>query len=136
MLQLFQLGKHSTWKNHSVLAKFRIRKGLKKSGVTPFFGKFVTKVLIFRRSRSQMFFKIGALKSFSILELFLIKSQAFLYRTPTVAASGCSRQPIHFSAKSGIYWRQSHRPLSRTPLKTPVKPQKQPLQLFRKKRYF
>ena len=59
--------------------------------------------------------------------------QAFFYRTPTVAAFGFSRQQIPFSAKSGMYWRQSHRFLSRTPLKTRVKPQKQPLQLFYKK---
>ena len=32
-----------------------------------------------------------------------------------------------------MHWRQSHRFLSRTPLKTRVKPQKQPLQLFYKK---
>ena len=61
------------------------------------------------------------LKRFAILELILIKLQAFFYRTT-------------FSAKSGMYWRQSHRILSRTPLKTRVKPQKQPLQLFYTKR--
>ena len=33
-----------------------------------------------------------------------------------------------------MYWRQSYRFLSRTPLKTRVKPKKQPLQLFHKKR--
>ena len=33
-----------------------------------------------------------------------------------------------------MYWRESHRFSSRTPLKTLVKPQKQPLQLFYKKR--
>ena len=32
----------------------------------PPFGKFVTEVLIFRGSRSQIFFKIGALKNFAI----------------------------------------------------------------------
>ena len=62
--------------------------------------------------------------------------QAFFYRTPTVAVFGFSRQQIPFSAKSGMYWRQLYRILSRTPLKTRVKPQKQPLQLFYKKRYF
>ena len=66
--------------------------------------------------------------------LFSIKLQAFFYRTPAVAASGFSRQQIPFSAKSGMYWRQSHRFLSRTPLKTRVKLQRQPLQLFYKKR--
>ena len=40
---------------------------------------------------------------------------------------------IPFSTKCGMYWRKSHRFLSRTLLKTRVKPQKQPLQLFYKK---
>ena len=52
-----------------------------------------------------------------------------------VAASGFTRQQTPFSAKSSIYWRQSHRFLSKTPLKTGVKPQKQPLQLSDKKRF-
>ena len=34
-----------------------------------------------------------------------------------------------------MHWRQSHRFLSQTPLKTRVKPQKQPLQLFYKKTF-
>ena len=38
-----------------------------------------------------------------------------------------------FSAESGIYCWQSHRFLLRTPLKTLVKPQKQPRELFCKK---
>ena len=65
--------------------------------------------------------------------LFKIKLQAFFYRTPTAAASGFSRPQIPFSAKSGMYWRQSHGFLSLAPLKTRVKPQKQSLQLFYKK---
>ena len=91
-------------------------------------------VLIFRGSCLQMFFKIGVLKNFVILEPLSLKLQAFFYRTPTLAASGSSRQQMLFPAKSGMYWRQSHRSLSWTPLKTQVKPQKQPLQLFCKKR--
>ena len=39
-----------------------------------------------------------------------------------------------FSAKSVIYWWQSHRFLLRSSLKTGVKPQKQPLELFCKKK--
>ena len=65
--------------------------------------------------------------------LFSIKLQAFFYRTPAVAASGFSRQQIRFSAKSGMCWRQSHRFLSLTSLKTQVKRQKQPLKLFYEK---
>ena len=59
--------------------------------------------------------------------------KAFFYRTPKVAASGFSRQQIPFSAKSGMYWRQSHRFLSQTSMKTQVKPQKWQLQLFYQK---
>ena len=52
-------------------AKFRIvRIWLKRK---PSLGKFVTQVLIFRDSRSHMFFKIGDLKYFAILEPFLVK---------------------------------------------------------------
>ena len=91
-------------------------------------------VLIFRGRRPHLFFSIGVLKRFAILEPFLIKLQAFFYRAPTVAASGFLQQQIPFSAKSGMYWRQSPRFLSQTLLKTRVKPQKQPLQLFFKKR--
>ena len=40
---------------------------------------------------------------------------------------------IRFSAKSGMCWRQSHRFLSLTSLKTQLKRQKQPLQLFYEK---
>ena len=49
-----------------------------------------------------------------------------------VAASGFSRQQIPFSDKSSMYWRQSHRFLSKTPLKTGVKPQKTPFKNLRK----
>ena len=66
--------------------------------------------MIFRGSCSQMFFKIGVLKNFAVLDrAFLIKLQAFFYRTPAVAASGFSRQQIPFSAKFSMYWSQSHR---------------------------
>ena len=62
------LAKHVTWKNHSVIVKFRIlRISLNRKR------KFVTEVLIFRRSRSQMFFKIGVLKNFAIQKLCLIE---------------------------------------------------------------
>ena len=66
------LAKHVTQQNHSVLAKFRILKGLKgeKNQEFPPFGKFVNEVLIFKSSRSQMLFEIGALKNIAILELF------------------------------------------------------------------
>ena len=57
---------HATWQNHSVIARFRVLKGLKwqKNKKLPPFRKFVTEVLIFRSTRSQVFFKIGI----SILE--------------------------------------------------------------------
>ena len=64
------LAKHVTWQNHSVIATFRIIKGLKgkKNQELPPFGKFVIEVLIFRTTRSQMFFKIGVLKNLAVLK--------------------------------------------------------------------
>ena len=53
-------------------------------------------MLIFRSSRSQIFFEIAGLKSFAILEPLLIKLQAFFYRTPTVTVSGPSLQNYVF----------------------------------------
>ena len=55
-------------------------------------------MLIFRSSRSQMFFKIGVLKKFATFtgKHLCWPLQAFFYRTPTVAASGFSRQQILF----------------------------------------
>ena len=65
-----------------------------------------------------MFFKIGVLKNFAILESLLSNLQAFFYRTPTLAAPRSSRQQMLFPDKSGMYWRPSHRFLSWTPWKT------------------
>ena len=64
----------------------------------PPFGKFVTEVLIFRGSRSQIFFKIGALKNFAIFtrKHLCWPLQSFFYRTSTVAASKLLRQQILF----------------------------------------
>ena len=92
-------------------------------------------MLIFRRSRLRMFFKIGALKNFAIFtgKHLCWPLQAFFYRTPIVTASTFSRQQILFSGESGIYCWPSHRFLLRTPSKTRLKPQKQPLELFCKK---
>ena len=76
----------------------------------PPFGKFVTEVLIFWSSRSQIFFKIPVLKNFAIFtgKNLCWPLHTFFYRTPTLAASGFSRQQILFSAESGIYCWQSH----------------------------
>ena len=49
-------------KNRAVRAKFRTLKGLKGYQELPPFDKFVTEVLIFRRARSLMFFKMVFLK--------------------------------------------------------------------------
>ena len=92
-------------------------------------------MLIFRRSQSQMFFKIGVLWNFAIFtgkHLFL-PLLVFLYKTPMVTASGFSQQQIPFSAESGIFCWQSLRFLPRTLLKTRVKAQKLPIELFCKK---
>ena len=61
-------------------------------------------------------------------------SQVLILDHAMVDVSEFSLQQIPFSAKSSMYWRQSRRFLSRTPLKTGVKPKKQPLQLSYKKR--
>ena len=118
---------HKNPENHPVRAKLRTLKCLKVYQELPPFGKFVTEVLILRSSRSLMFFKISVLINFTT---FTGKHLCwpFFYRTPAVATPG------FFSADSGIYYRQSHRILRRTPFKTGVKSQKQPLLLFCKKR--
>ena len=53
---------------HSVIAKFRILKALKDSKTQELssFSKLVTEDLIFRSNVSQMFSKMGVLKSFAI----------------------------------------------------------------------
>ena len=77
-----------------------------------FLGKFAAEVLIFRSSRSPLFFKMDVLKNFAT---FTVKHlcwpmQAFFDRTPRVAASGFSRQQIlFFSAEPGTYCWKSHR---------------------------
>ena len=100
---------------------------------TPFLQS--TEVLIFRISRLQMFFKIGALKNLAVFtgKHLCWPLHAFFYRTPIVTASTFSRQQILFSGEPGIYCWPSHRYLLRTPSKTRLKPQKQPLELFCKK---
>ena len=96
----------------------------------------MTELLIFRTNRSPMFFKIGVLKN---LTTFTGKNlgwllQASFYSAPAVVPSGFSRQQILFSFESAIYGWQSHRLLLGTPLKTRVKPQKQQLEVFCKKK--
>ena len=103
---------------------------------SPVSRKFVTDVLIFRNSYSQMFFKRGILQNFAKLEPLFNKlscSPSFTEHLRWLLLD--FRDSKHFfSAELGIYWTQSHRFLFRTPLKTRVKPQKQPLELFCKKR--
>ena len=86
ILQIFQ--EHLFLQNTSVSCFWEL----------PSFGKFVTEMLIFRSSRSQMFFKIGVPKNFAIFtgkHLFW-PLQAFFYRTPAVAASRLPWQQILF----------------------------------------
>ena len=71
------LGKTVTWQNHSVIAKYRILKILKWLKFKVFFPS-VNLSLIFKSSRSQMFFKIGVLKNFAILVPFSNKVAGFL----------------------------------------------------------
>ena len=59
--------------------------------------EFFTEMLIFRSSRSQMFFKISVLKNSQYWSLFLIiKLHTFFYGTPTVPASEFLWQQILF----------------------------------------
>ena len=53
---------------HSKIWDTKRFKRIKKNQELPPVGKFVTEVLIFRSSRSQMFFKIGVLQNFATLE--------------------------------------------------------------------
>ena len=83
-----------------------------------------------------MFFNIDVLKNFAIVtgKHLYWPLQASFYRIPTVAVCEFSLQQILFSAKSVIYCWQSHWFFLRIFLKTRVKPQKQPLEFFCKKR--
>ena len=78
--------KEKSWQNmlhdktipsYQNLGTKRFKKKKKIRNKLPPFGKFVTEVLIFRSSRSQMFFKIGALKNFAIMELLFNKVGCF-----------------------------------------------------------
>ena len=91
-------------------------------------------VLIFRSSREVIFFKIDVLKNSAAFtgKYICLPLQVFFYKTPTMAASA---EANTFLADYGIYCCWSHRLLFRTPLKTGVKPQKQPLVLFCRKRF-
>ena len=70
--------------------------------------EFVTKMLIFRSSRSQMFFKIGVLKNFSISEPLPNKVAGLFYRTHTLVASEFLRQPILFWQLNMLFIADSH----------------------------
>ena len=90
-------------------------------------------MLIFRNSRSQIFFKIGVLKNFAIFteKHWSPWSPSFTEHQRWLLLDFCDSK-YFFSAESGICW-QSYRFLPRTSLKTGVKPQKQPLELLCKK---
>ena len=105
--QLFMIKISCMWERKTILVKkpwqnmtnFRITKRFKKNNKIlelPPFGKFVTEVLIFRSSRSQMFFKIDVLKNSVIFtgKHLHWPLQAFFYKTPTDSASGFLRQQI------------------------------------------
>ena len=65
--------------------------------------KFATEMLIFRSSRSQMFFKIGVLKSFAILRPLSDNKVAGLLLTPTLATYEFLLQQFFFAAEDGTY---------------------------------
>ena len=89
-------------------------------------------MLIFRNSRSQIFFKIGVLKNFAIFT-GIHWSPSFTEHMRWLLLDFRDSK-YFFSAESGIYCWQPHRFLLRTSLKTGVKPQKQPSELLCKKR--
>ena len=95
-------------------------------------------MLILRSSRSQIFFKIRALKNFATFtgKHLCWPLQVFFYRTPTGAASRFLRQQILFFSWIWYILLTVARFLLRTPLKTRLKPKKQPLDLFSKKGAF
>ena len=66
--------------------------------------EFVSEMLIFRSSRSQMFFKISVLKNFAILEPLSDNKVADLfYRTTTVAASEFLWLQMHFCSMNMVF---------------------------------
>ena len=87
-------------------------------------------MLTFRRSRSRIFFKIGALKNFPLLAGTCRPS--FTEQLSWLLQYFRGSKYL-FSGESGIYCWPSHRLLLRTPSKTRLKPQKQLLELFCKK---
>ena len=91
-------------------------------------------MLIFRRSRSRMFFKIGLLKHFAIFtgKHLCWPLQAFFYRTLIVTAATFSLQQIVFFFRWIWYLLLTVTPAF-APSKTQLTPQKQPLELFCKK---
>ena len=121
------LAKYVTRQNHFVIAKFNLKD---KSGITCF-PKICYWRANFKNSCSQMLFKRGILKNFAILEPLFHKLN---YRRSFAEHLRCLLLDFRDSKQLGIYWRQSHRFLFRTPLKTQVKLQKQPTELFCKKR--
>ena len=116
--------------NHSVIVKFRIIKKLKRK---PSLGKFGADFQrqpfsdVFLNRRSSKFRNTGAFFNKVVGSLLQNTNGSYFWNF-------FQWQQIPFSDKSGMYCRQSHRILSWTLLKTRVKPQKQPLQLFYKKR--
>ena len=88
-------------------------------------------MLIFRSSRSQMFFRIGALRQEKSRAGSY--SSSFTEHLQWLLLDFCSSK-YFFQLNLVIYCWQSHRFLLRTPLKTPGKPQKQPVELFCEKR--
>ena len=99
-----------------------------KNQELPLFGEYVTAVLIFRSSRPQMFFKIGVLKNFELLQPLFNKNVGLLLQNTYCGWFWIFK--YFFSAESGIYYWQSKWFLLQTILKIRVKPQKQPLALF------
>ena len=66
--------------------------------------EFGSEILIFRNSRSQMFFKISVLKNFAILEPLSDNKVADLfYRTTTVAASEFLWLQMHFCSMNMVF---------------------------------
>ena len=70
--------------------------------------EFITEMLIFRSSRSQMFFKISVLKNFAILETLSNNKPSFTEHLRWLLLHFCVSK-YFFAAEYGIYCWQLHR---------------------------
>ena len=139
-IHLSQISSYWTWHLTSSWAQFLSNKlefsvSCNKTSCSTFW--YVLGVLIFRSSCSQMFFKIGVLKSFTTLtgKRLFWPLRVFFYRTPAVPASEFLWQQIPFFPSWIWYLLLTVAPAFALNSfeNMSYKPQKQSLELFLKK---